>query len=59
MATFVASLAALAAMAAMPAVDAAAKAGLRSIVEGLTYARRRPELIGTYVVDRSPRPSVP
>ena len=25
--------------------------GLRSIVEGLDYARRRPELIGTYVVD--------
>jgi MFS family permease len=50
-ATFVVSLAALAGMAAMPATDAAAKAGLRSIVEGLTYARRRPELIGTYVVD--------
>jgi len=50
-ATFVASLGALAAMAAMPAAAEAAKPGLRSIVEGLDYARRRPELVGTYVVD--------
>jgi MFS family permease len=50
-ATFVASLAALAAMAAMPPAPEAAEPGLRSIAEGLTYARRRPELIGTYVVD--------
>jgi MFS family permease len=50
-ATFVASLVALAAMAAMPPAEAAAKPGVRSIVEGLNYARRRPELVGTYVVD--------
>jgi MFS family permease len=50
-ATFLVSLAALAAMAAMPPGAEAAKPGLRSIVEGLDYARRRPELIGTYVVD--------
>jgi MFS family permease len=50
-ATFVVSLVALAAMAAMPPSPEAAKPGLRSIVEGLDYARRRPELLGTYVVD--------
>jgi MFS family permease len=50
-ATFLISLIALAAMKAMPAAPEAAKPGLRSIVEGLDYARRRPELIGTYVID--------
>lgn len=50
-ATFLLSLIALACMAAMPAPAEAAKPGLRSIVEGLDYARRRPELVGTYVVD--------
>jgi MFS family permease len=45
------SLVALARMKAMPASPEAAKPGLGSIVEGLDYARRRPELIGTYVVD--------
>jgi MFS family permease len=50
-ATFLFSLVALARMAAMPPSPEAAKPGLRSIVEGLDYARRRPELIGTYVVD--------
>jgi MFS family permease len=49
--TFLLSLLALAGMAAMPPAAEAGKAGLRSIVEGLDYARRRPELIGTYVVD--------
>ncbi|HVR63190.1 MAG TPA: MFS transporter [Polyangia bacterium] len=49
--SFLVSLLALAAMAAMPPASEAAKPGLRSIVEGLDYARRRPELIGTYVVD--------
>jgi MFS family permease len=49
--TFVVSLLALARMADMPAAADAAKPGLGSIVEGLNYARRRPELIGTYVVD--------
>ncbi len=50
-ATFAVSLAALAAMAAMPPADEAAKPGLRSIIEGLDYARRRPVLLGTYIVD--------
>jgi MFS family permease len=50
-ASFVASLVALAGMAAMPPAAEAAEPGLRSIVEGLNYARRRPELVGTYVVD--------
>jgi MFS family permease len=49
--SFVVSLAALAAMASMPPAAEAGKPGLRSIVEGLNYARRRPELIGTYVID--------
>jgi MFS family permease len=50
-ATFLVSLFALAGMAAMPPSPEAAKPGLRSILEGIDYARRRPELIGTYVVD--------
>ena len=50
-ATFVVSLVALAQMASMPPAAEAAKPGLRSIVEGLDYARRRPELLGTYIVD--------
>jgi MFS family permease len=50
-ATFVVSLVALAAMKSMPPAEEAAKPGLRSIVEGLDYARRRPELLGTYIVD--------
>ena len=49
--TFVVSLVALAAMAAMPPAEEAPKPGLRSIVEGLDYARRRPELLGTYIID--------
>ena len=50
-ASFFVSLVALSRMAAMPPAAEASKAGLRSIVEGLDYARRRPELIGTYIVD--------
>jgi len=50
-ATFIVSLVALARMSAMPAAEGTAKPGLRSIVEGLDYARRRPELMGTYIVD--------
>ncbi|HEY2903968.1 MAG TPA: MFS transporter [Polyangia bacterium] len=50
-ATFVVSLAALAMMASMPPSPDVSKPSLRSIGEGLNYARRRPELIGTYVVD--------
>jgi MFS family permease len=50
-ATFLVSLLALAAMAAMPAAAEAPPPGLRSIVQGLRYAKSRPEIIGTYVVD--------
>jgi MFS family permease len=50
-ATFLFSLVALGSMAAMPPSAGAAAPGLRSIFEGLNYARKRPELIGTYVVD--------
>jgi len=50
-ATFVASIVALAAMRSMPPVENPAQPGLRSILDGLRYARSRPELVGTYVVD--------
>jgi MFS family permease len=50
-ATFGVSLLALAQMASMPPAAEAAKPGLRSIVDGLDYAWRRPELLGTYIVD--------
>jgi len=50
-ATFVVSLWALWAMRSMPPAGDVSPPGLASIVEGLRYARRRPELIGTYVVD--------
>ncbi|APR77949.1 integral membrane protein [Minicystis rosea] len=50
-ASFAISLLAIRAMAVMPPSDAAPEPGLRSVIEGLRYARSRPELIGTYVVD--------
>ncbi|MFO0738974.1 MAG: MFS transporter [Labilithrix sp.] len=49
--TYVFSLAALWLIRAMPPAEEAERAGLKTIVEGLVYAARRPELIGTYVVD--------
>jgi hypothetical protein len=49
--TFVVSLVALAAIRSMPPANDAGPAGIQSIIEGLNYARSRPELIGTYVVD--------
>jgi MFS family permease len=49
--TFVFSLVALASMKAMPPASLSARPGLRSIGEGLAYARSRPELVGTYLVD--------
>ncbi len=36
---------------AMPPVDDQARPSLRSIREGLSYARSRPELLGSYLVD--------
>ena len=49
--TFAASLAALWAMRAVPPPEGAERPSLRSIVEGLRYARSRPELLGTYLID--------
>jgi MFS family permease len=49
--SFLVSLLSLAAIRRMPPADANARAGVRSIVEGLKYAIGRPELIGTYAVD--------
>jgi len=50
-ATFGLSLVALAGIRAMPPAVGAPRPGLASIFEGLSYATRRPELIGTYLVD--------
>ncbi|HYH47926.1 MAG TPA: MFS transporter [Acidimicrobiia bacterium] len=50
-ATFAVSLAALALMRASPPPPDAERPSLRQVVEGLRYARSRPELIGTYVID--------
>ena len=49
--TFAASLAALWAMRAVPPPADAERPSLRSIAEGLRYARGRPELLGTYLID--------
>jgi len=49
--TFAASLVALALMRAVPAPVGADAPSLRSILEGLRYARSRPELLGTYLID--------
>jgi MFS family permease len=51
LATFLISLGFLAAMRASPPAPDAEPPSLRSIVEGLRYARNRPELMGTYLVD--------
>ena len=48
--TYAVSIGALAAIRRMPKPEGQ-KPGLQAIVEGLKYARSRPELIGTYVVD--------
>jgi MFS family permease len=49
--TFILSLIALWMMRAVPPPPDAERPGLRSIVEGVRYARSRPELMGTYLVD--------
>jgi MFS family permease len=51
LATFLISLGFLAAMRASPPAPDADRPSLRSIAEGLRYARSRPELMGTYLVD--------
>lgn len=50
-ATFAVSLVALGLMRAVPPPPEAERPSLRRVVEGLRYARSRPELMGTYVVD--------
>jgi MFS family permease len=49
--SFAASLVALWMMRAVPPPPGADRPSLRSVVEGLRYARSRPELLGTYLVD--------
>jgi MFS family permease len=51
LATFAVSLTCLALMRAVPPPVAAERPSLRSIASGLRYARGRPELLGTYLVD--------
>jgi len=49
--SFAASLVALALMRAVPPALGAERPSLRRVVEGLRYARSRPDLLGTYLVD--------
>jgi MFS family permease len=49
--TFAVSLVCLVAIRAVPPPPATARPSLRSIGTGLRYAARRPELLGTYLVD--------
>lgn len=50
-ATFVVGLVCLALMRAVPPPADAERPSLRRVAEGLRYARSRPELMGTYIVD--------
>jgi MFS family permease len=49
--TFIVSLIALTLMQAIPPPPEADRPGIKSIIEGLRYARSRQELLGTYLVD--------
>jgi MFS family permease len=49
--TFAGSLGALAMMRAVPPPPEAEPPSLRRVIDGWNYARSRPELVGTYVVD--------
>jgi MFS family permease len=49
--TFVAALASLAVIRTPPPAPDAERPSVRGVLEGLRFARSRPELIGTYVVD--------
>ncbi|MFC7243449.1 MFS transporter [Catellatospora aurea] len=51
LATFVVSLVCFGLVRAVAPPEAAERPSLRSVVEGIRYARSRPELIGTYLVD--------
>jgi len=50
-ATFIASLTALLLMAPIPPHPGAARPGLRSIAEGLRFARSRPVILATFAID--------
>ncbi len=49
--TFVVGLVGLALMRAVPPPSDAERPSIRRVVEGLRYARSRPELLGTYLID--------
>ena len=49
--SFVGSLVALALMKAVPPAADAARPSLRGVLDGLNFARSRPELMGTYIID--------
>lgn len=49
--TFAVSLVALQAMRAVPPPPDAERPSIRRVLEGLRYARSRPELLGTYLID--------
>jgi MFS family permease len=51
LATFLISLVCLVMLRAVPPPEAADRPSLRSIVDGLRYAKSRPELLGTYLID--------
>lgn len=51
LATFLVSLGCIALIRAVPPPEAADRPSLRSVVDGLRYARSRPELMGTYLID--------
>jgi MFS family permease len=51
LATFLVSLGCLAMIRAVPPPEAADRPSLRSVVDGLRYAKSRPELLGTYLID--------
>lgn len=51
LATFAIGLGCLALMKAVPPPEAADRPSLRAVVDGLRYAKKRPELMGTYLVD--------
>jgi MFS family permease len=49
--SFFVSLVSLAMIRSMPPGDKVSRPGIHSVIEGLQYAKSRPELIGTYAVD--------
>jgi MFS family permease len=52
-ATCVVALIAFAGLTKVPPADDQVRPGLRSLQEGLSYARSRPELLGSYLIDMS------